>query len=153
MLLSVFDVLTPEHISLDLQASDQRTAIAATTALLATSPYMRDVSAFTQEVLAREKLSPTAMGQGVAFPHARTATVEQIVMAAARSTEGIPFGDSSDRVHLIFLIGTPQNMVREYLGLVGDLARRLKQPNVREQMLQATTTAEFLEALRTACKG
>jgi len=147
MSLSVFDVLTSDRIALDLKSRAQAEAITETSALLTTCPYMLDLPTFVSEVLAREQLSPTALGSGLAFPHARTGTVEQIVMAAGRCRDGVSF-NGSDPVHLIFVIGTPKNMVREYLGLVGDLARRLKQANVREQMLKAGTAAEFLAALK-----
>jgi mannitol/fructose-specific phosphotransferase system IIA component (Ntr-type) len=152
MSLSVFDVLTGDRISLDLKARAQKEAILETAALLSSSPYLLDLAAFGQEVLAREKLSPTALGNGLAFPHARTECVEQIVMAAGRSREGIVFENAPDPVHLIFIIGTPKNMVREYLGLVGDLARRLKQTEVRAQLLNGATAPEFLAALRAVSR-
>ena len=149
MSLSVFDVLKSERIALALQASTQSEAISATSRLLASSEHMLDFKGFEQEVLAREKLSPTALGNGVAFPHARTDCVDQIVMAAGRCREKVCFESSDEPVELIFVIGTPKNMVREYLGLVGDLARRLKLAPVREQLLKAATVAEFLAALRS----
>jgi mannitol/fructose-specific phosphotransferase system IIA component (Ntr-type) len=148
MSLSVFDVLTSDRIALDLKSRGQAEAIAETSGLLNTSPYMLDLRGFVTEVLAREKVSPTAVGNGLAFPHARTSTVDQIVMAAGRCRDGIAFEDGADPVHLIFVIGTPKNMVREYLGLVGDLARRLKQNGMREQLLNAPTSVEFLAALK-----
>jgi len=148
MSLSVFDVLTSDRIALDLKSRGQAEAISETSGLLNTSPYMLDLPSFVSEVLAREKLSPTAVGNGVAFPHARTGAVEQIVMAAGRSPQGVTFDNGADPVQLIFVIGTPKNMVREYLGLVGDLARRLKQSGMREQLLKAGSAADFLAALR-----
>ncbi len=152
MSLSVFDLLTPARIALDLAAPTQAEAIAAVARLLASNPDMLDCARFEKEVLARERLSATAVGNGIAFPHARTNHVSQIVMAAARSRDGVVFEEGQPPVRLIFLIGTPNNMVREYLGLVGDLARRVKQAAIRDQLLEAATPAAFLAALRTGSK-
>ncbi len=150
MSFSVFDVLTADRIELELQAGSQGEAISVLSALVASSPHMLDRSGFEKEVLEREKSNPTAVGNGVAFPHARSDCVGEIVMAAGRCREGIAFKDGEERVHLVFLIGTPKNMVREYLVLVGDLVRRVKQASVREALMQAASPAEYLAALRAA---
>ena len=137
---------------LDLPASTHTEAIASTARLLARKPQVIDPAGFEREVLAREKLSPTAVGNGVAFPHARTNSVQDIVMAAVRLKTALTFGEGQPPVRLIFLIGTPNNMVREYLGLVGDLARRVKPESVRNQLLAVAKAAEFLAALKAASK-
>ena len=67
--------LSPALVLLDLPAADETAAIRAVTALLAGQPDVADADALAAEVIAREKLSPTALGHGVAFPHARTAGV------------------------------------------------------------------------------
>ena len=102
-----------------------------------------DAGKLTVEVLEREKLSPTAMGHGVAFPHARTSAVKQIVMAVGRSREGVTFAGSPDGpVHFFFVIATPPNQVPQYLSVVGRLARLLRSEGVREQLLTAATAEE-----------
>jgi mannitol/fructose-specific phosphotransferase system IIA component (Ntr-type) len=151
MSLSVFDVLTADRIALNLQVRSQSEAISTTITLLRSSPHVLDLKGLEREILEREKLSPTAVGNGLAFPHARTSCVDQVVVAVGRSREGVAFA-GTEPVHLLFVIGTPKHMVREYLGLVGDLARRVKQAAVRAQLLEAATTAEFLAALRSVPK-
>jgi mannitol/fructose-specific phosphotransferase system IIA component (Ntr-type) len=152
MSLSVFDVLTADRIALNLQVSNQGEAISGTLALLRSSPHVLDLKGLEREILEREKLSATAAGNGIAFPHARTACVDQVVVAAGRTREGVLF-PGGESVQLLFVIGTPKNMVREYLGLVGDLARRVRQASVREQLVNAGTAADFLTALRTASRS
>ncbi len=148
MALSVFDLLTADRINLFLASQSQDEAISATTALLAPCPHVLDLPGFERDILAREQVTSTAVGNGVAFPHARTDCVGQIVMSAGRSREGIAFKNGEERVHFVFIIGTPKNMVREYLSLVGDLVRRVKQVTVREELIRAETVAEFLAGLR-----
>ena len=140
--------LSPALVLLDLPAADETAAIRAVTALLAGQPDVADANALAAEVIAREKLSPTALGHGVAFPHARTAGVRQLVMAVGRSREGVQFADGRETVHFLFVIGTPPDRVPPYLALVGYLARQLKDEKVRAKLLAAATAEDFLDVLR-----
>lgn len=144
------DLLVPSAVQLDLRAQNEEEAIRAVTGLLGSNPAVRDPDALATQVLEREKLSTTALGHGVAFPHARTTLVTGIVVAAGRSREGVLFRDSGQRVHFLFVIGTPPDRVAQYLALVGRLARLLRDDALRAQMLAATTVEEFLLPLRSA---
>jgi mannitol/fructose-specific phosphotransferase system IIA component (Ntr-type) len=84
----------------------------------------------------------------VAFPHARTDLVDRLVLGIGRSKPGIPFGYSSELVHLIFLVGVPQRMVTDYLVCVGSLARVVKQKARRDALLAAETAEEFVDLVR-----
>jgi mannitol/fructose-specific phosphotransferase system IIA component (Ntr-type) len=145
---AVADLLRPDHVTLDVEASDARAAILAAAAPLVRHPAVTDFAAFCQDVLERETISSTAIGFGVAFPHARGHHVQEIVMAAGRTAEGVLFPGAGEPVRLIFVIGTPLGMVREYLALLGSLAKVLKDPDVRRRLLGAASAGEFLEALR-----
>lgn len=145
---AVSDLLRADHVTLGLKAREASGAILAAAAPLAENLAVTDFAAFCQAVLERETISSTAMGFGVAFPHARVDHVQEIVMAAGRSEEGVLFPGAAEPVRLIFVIGTPVGMVREYLGLLGSLAKMLKSPAVRQRLLSAATGDQFLEALR-----
>jgi len=103
---------------------------------------------FLAEVLAREEVHTTLMERGVAFPHTRTDLVPEITLGIGRSVAGVPFGESSERAHLIFVIGAPKRMVNRYLGCVGALARLTKAEATRAALMKAESAAEFVEILR-----
>ena len=150
MIPPLSELLVPSVLELELTASDEEEAIRAVTARLAGHPGVKDVAHLAAQVLEREKLSTTALGHGVAFPHARTGEVSQIVIAIGRSREGILFRGADQRVNFLFVIGTPPDRVAQYLALVGRLARLLKEEAMRAQLLAATTAEEFLTPLRSA---
>ena len=87
---------------------------------------MINFKGFYDELLARERVEPTTLGNGVAFPHARTDHVKRLVLAVGRSVSGVNFETSGETIHFIFVIGTPRRMVTEYLALVGAMARLLR---------------------------
>jgi PTS system fructose-specific IIA component len=145
---SLSDLLAPEHVLLDLSTPDESAAIRAVTALLEGDPHVGDHAQLTGQVLEREALSSTALGHGVAFPHARTEQVRRIVVAAGRSIPGVFFQRGRERVHFLFVIATPPNQVPQYLSAVGQLARLLKTATIRDQLMQANSIEEFLAPLR-----
>ena len=124
---------------------DKNEAILEVADIVRRDPDVVDFGCFCQELLARDELRSTAAGYGVAFPHARTDAVREIVIAAGRSTGGVRFGEET--VHFIFLIGTPREKVSDYLVAVGTLARLLRTEKIRTKLAAATTPEEFIRAL------
>jgi mannitol/fructose-specific phosphotransferase system IIA component (Ntr-type) len=146
--ISLSELLAPEHVILDLPGGDETAAIRAVTALFQGDPAIGDLAKLTAEVLEREELASTALSSGVAFPHARTRQVKQIVVAVGRSREGVEFLGGEERVHFIFVIATPEDRVPQYLAAVGKLARLLKNAAIREELMRATSVEAFLATLQ-----
>jgi mannitol/fructose-specific phosphotransferase system IIA component (Ntr-type) len=144
------DLLDEKQITLELVARKKEDALREIVALLQTNGRVAEPEKFLDAIIARERTTSTIAEHGVAFPHARTDLVQQIVLGIGRSSEGIPFGKSRELVRLIFVIGVPKQMIQNYLVCVGTLARLLKDDAIRTALLQAKTPTEFLEQLRSA---
>ncbi|CAN5447588.1 PTS sugar transporter subunit IIA [soil metagenome] len=141
-------LLNPRHVALDLRGQTAGEAIWEIVELLRESGELSKPREFFEAVLAREEKTSTVANGGVAFPHARSELIDQLLLGVGRSSRGIPFGEKGELVRLIFLIAVPQQMVNDYLICVGGLARRLSHPGTREALLAASTPAEFLDRLR-----
>jgi mannitol/fructose-specific phosphotransferase system IIA component (Ntr-type) len=148
MSFSLNELFDSKQIVLDLRATTAAEAIWEIVELLRANGRIQKAAQFYDAVMEREKKNSTAMEGGVAFPHARTNLVEQIVLGMGCSHTGVSFGESTELIHLIFVIGVPQQMVNDYLVCVGGLARRLTDKDAREALMQATTPAEFIAVLR-----
>jgi mannitol/fructose-specific phosphotransferase system IIA component (Ntr-type) len=149
MSCSLTDLLSEKQITLELGEDSHAAALRELVDLFTPNPCVHDLAGFHAALLAREKVSPTLVGNGVAFPHARTDCVDKIVLAVGRSTKGVKFESSGEPVHLIFVIGTPKALVSDYLVCVGALARFVKNRDVCDRLMRAKTTAEFAALLRT----
>jgi mannitol/fructose-specific phosphotransferase system IIA component (Ntr-type) len=145
--MKLAELLQPSHILLDLQETKRTAAIHKVASLLEKDEGVIEFKGFYDELLARERVEATSLGNGVAFPHARTDHVKRLVLAVGRSQEGVNFENGGESIHFIFVIGTPRRMVTEYLALVGAMARILRQDEVREKLMQVKTPEEFLAAL------
>ena len=148
MAVVLADLLDEQHVTLELHAATAEEALAQIIETMRASGSVTEPEKLLSEVLAREKVNSTFMGRGVAFPHARTNLVTQIVLGIGRSADGVPFGRNGELAHLIFAVAVPQRMVTDYLVCVGALARLVRDEKTRAGLDSATTAAEFVELLR-----
>lgn len=151
--MQISSLLKPEQIKLKLESAKRTTAINEVAQLVQSNPAVVKWEGFYEELLARERVESTCLGNEIAFPHARTDHLKGMVLAIGRSPEGILFENCNQTVRLIFVIGTPKRMVTDYLSVVGGLARILKEPSVRENLINAATTEEFIQRLTDAENG
>jgi mannitol/fructose-specific phosphotransferase system IIA component (Ntr-type) len=142
------EILDPKLVVLDLREQTAAEAILEIVERLRDNGLVQDFYKLADAVMEREGRSSTNTGEGVAFPHARTDLVDRLVLGIGRSKPGIPFGYSSEPVHLIFLVGVPQRMVTDYLVCVGALARVVRDKARRDAILATESAEEFVELLR-----
>jgi len=150
MPIPLADMLHEQQVILRLRSRKPANAIREIVDVLASDISGRKIDkpeAFLEQVLARERTHPSVIENGVAFPHARTDLVDEILIGIGRSRAGIPFGENQQRAHLIFVIGVPERLLSDYLVCVGTLARLVKDQTVRSRLLNAVTPHEFIEAL------
>jgi mannitol/fructose-specific phosphotransferase system IIA component (Ntr-type) len=137
-------LLVPERIILSLQSTKRTAALQEVAKLLEADPNVANFTGFYNELLARERLDTTCLGNEVALPHARTEHVKKIVLAVGRSTHGVLFENCNQTVKLMFVLGTPKNNPTDYLILVGALCRLIKDESSRNALLGASTPEAFI---------
>jgi mannitol/fructose-specific phosphotransferase system IIA component (Ntr-type) len=150
MPIALADLLHEQQVILRLSSRKPANAIREIVDVVASDVSGRKIAepeAFLEQVLAREQAHPSAVENGVAFPHARTDLVDEIVIGVGRSRAGIPFGENQQRANLIFVIGVPERLLSDYLVCVGTLARLVKDETIRSRLLKAQAPREFIEAL------
>ncbi|OQX62706.1 MAG: hypothetical protein B5M56_05535 [Desulfococcus sp. 4484_241] len=118
-----------------------------------------DRDAFEHAVMQREKISPTAIGMGVAIPHARLASIKDffVVLGVAKNPIEWKSADPNP-VRLVFLVGGPDApeensekracLAEQYLKIVARLMLLAKSSVYREAILKATDPKQAAEQLR-----
>jgi mannitol/fructose-specific phosphotransferase system IIA component (Ntr-type) len=150
MPIALANLITEQQVIVRLRSRKPLNAIREIVDVLASEiggGKIANPEAFLEQVFAREQIHPSVVENGVAFPHARTDLVDEIVIGVGRSRAGIPFGENQQRAHLIFVIGVPERLLSDYLVCVGTLARLVKDETIRSTLLSAETPREFIEAL------
>ena len=147
MAIVLSELLDERQVLLRLRSRKLPNALREISQLLAQNGKIDNAEIFLQQVLEREQEHPSAVENGVTFPHARTDLVDEIVIGVGRSRAGIPVGTNQERARLIFVIGVPERLVNDYLICVGTLVRLTKDEAIRTALLEAETPRQFLDTL------
>lgn len=95
--------------------------------------------------LEREAHGTTAVGDGVAIPHARCSGVREPVLAVARLDRGVDWdAPDSQPVRLVFLIAVPEEAGKQHLKILARIARALTTSGFREGLLSAGNKREVV---------
>ncbi len=149
ILLPVADLLTLERITVPSSASNKDAVLAELVALAVPEGPERD--GLLAEVRKREARFTTALGDGIALPHARSEFVSALHLSATRLASPVPF-DAVDGtpVELAFLVVSPSNAPGAHLESLRALSQLFQNPRVIADLKLAATPEEFLRTLRLA---
>jgi mannitol/fructose-specific phosphotransferase system IIA component (Ntr-type) len=143
-------ILDPHLIVLKMQATRRTAALNEVARRLDGHVSVTNYNGFYQELLARDRLDTTCLGNEIALPHARTEHVNALVLAIGRSTTGITFEKGDQNVRLLFVLGTPKTNPMGYLQVVSTLCKIVKNSSNRNSLLTADTPEAFIEVLLAA---
>jgi len=116
------------RVILHLQAQKKMEAIRELASRLEGPDKIVDVKRFLSLVMQREKIETTAVGHGVAIPHAH--------------------GDCVKPVGIVVMIASPVRHFQDYLKAVSRVARLLNQEESLQRILNAQSAAEVIEVFK-----
>jgi PTS system nitrogen regulatory IIA component len=99
----------------------------------------------------RERMGSTAIGDGVAIPHGRSAAFARPRAAFLRLRPAVEFAAADGAaVDLVFAMAVPEGMAQEYLQWLSELAERFSDPGLRDRLRGADDAVALHAALRDA---
>jgi len=133
------DYLKPIQVVPDLKAKNKVQAVEELIEVLAKQKLIRNKKLILTRLIDRESLDSTALGDGIAVPHARVDTGGEIAIAVGRSAAGIDFGAlDKKKVHVIVLIVWNPALPGLFNHLFAGLAKFLRQDEFRKRIFVAT---------------
>ena len=149
--LRITDLLQAQGILLGAAPADKAAAVELLVSLQSVQGNLSNPAQFRQDLMEREAQSSTAIGSGIAVPHARSAAVLRpglsVITAPGGVDWGAPDGSASS---LIFLIAAPEGEDGLHLELLSRLMRLLMREEFRAQLMAAATPAAFRAAIDRA---
>jgi len=140
-----------EYITLDVQSRDRIGVIQELVDFFYKTHTVKDFpkEKFLEAVMAREKLSSTGIGKGIAIPHAAIPDNDRIAGVMGIIREGINWEAIDDEpVYMIILVATTPNKQEQYLGVISTLARLFSRRTILDRELhEAQTPADVYEAI------
>jgi len=114
---------------------------------------LNDKAGYKEGILAREALGSTAVGEGIAIPHAKVAAVKEPGLAAAVVPEGVDYeAFDGSLANLIFMIAAPEGEADTHLEALSRLSTLLMVPGFKDSLIAAKSKEEFLTIIDKAEK-
>lgn len=140
-------ILSQERTCNDVAARSRKRVLEKASDLLCEGNEQLSGRTLFDELLARERLGSTGLGDGVAIPHCRIAC-DEIRAAFLKLKEPIDY-DAPDGqpVDLLFVFVVPTAENHAHLEVLADLARIFGEPDNRARLRRATSSTELYEEL------
>jgi PTS system nitrogen regulatory IIA component len=137
MIMTIMDFLSKKAILADLKSSKKEDVLNELVDLLINAEEIKksDRNKVIDALMERESLGSTAIGQGIAIPHAKSDCVDKLVGAFALSRGGIDF-DSLDGepVYIFFLLLAAQDSAGPHLKALARISRLFKDKYFRDNL-------------------
>jgi len=135
--MKIMDFLSKKAIVMDIKSSKKEDVMKELVDALINAGEVekRHRNKLVDALMARESLGSTAIGQGIAIPHAKADCVEKLVAAFGISKKGVDF-DSLDGepAHIFFLLVAPQDSAGPHLKALARISRLLKDKYFRDSL-------------------
>ena len=146
--MKITDFLAAARIIPDLKGRDKRAVLKEMADCLASQDRSLDAGKLFDTLLEREKISSTAIGEGVAIPHGKAPGIRKVSGIFARSVHGMDF-DSLDGgpTHLFFVLVAPEDSAADHLKALARISRLLKDSSFRVRLMEGKTQAEIFAVI------
>ncbi len=146
--MKITDLLSKKSIAINPKINSKVDAINKLVDLMNESGNLNDKDEYKKAVLAREELSTTGIGDGIAIPHAKTKAVKDAGLAAMVVNEGVDY-DSLDGnpAKIFFLIAAPDGENNLHLEVLARLSTMLMDENFRNALEGSKTAEEFIKLI------
>jgi len=138
-----------ELMIVDLKSDDRVAAISELAAAMEAGKFIDNADNLVSAAMDRESVLSTAMGDGIAFPHARGVEGGGLTLAMGVSEKGIDW-DGENTVNIVFLSAIPVAVSAFYLRLMSGLMQTFTKAANRDAVMAAKDSAALWKAL---CKA
>lgn len=136
------------HIIANLKAQSRKEALPELSRVF----QSLDQDLLIKAILDREALGSTAIANGVALPHCKISTIDDILIGIGRSQTGLHWGGAKDGqpVRLIVLMLAPLDASTSYLKTLANLSRFLKNSSNCTLVHKASDASEIQQIFQSA---
>lgn len=146
--MKVIDLLSENAVQLNFAAKSKEALYDKLIELHNKNGNLSDKAQYRKDIFARDAEGPTAIGDGVAIPHAKSAAVKTPGLAAVTVPAGIDLeAMDGGKSNLIFMIAAPKAGGDTHLEVLSRLTVMLMDEDFRAKLLAAKSPKEFLKLI------
>ena len=143
--MKIQDLLRKDVMLLDLQATEKTAVIEEMIHSLVDHGYVTDFETFKEGILAREALTSTGLGDGIAMPHSKNSAVKEATVLFAKSNKGVDYesldGQPTD---LFFMIAAPEGANDTHLAALAELSQYLMKDGFADKLRKVSSPDEVI---------
>ena len=148
--MRIIDLLKTDAIELNTSAASKSEAIEKMVSLHQKAGNLNDAEAYTKAILAREEQGSTAIGEGIAVPHAKSESVKAPGLAAITVPAGVDYGAPDGKASdILFMIAAPLDGDL-HLEILSRLMVMLMDADFCAKLRAAKTPEEYIEIIDKA---
>ena len=107
---------------------------------------LNDQDVYKQGIYAREELSTTGIGEGIAIPHAQSEAVNAPGLATMVVKDGVDYQSLDNQpAKLFFMIAVPKTGGNEHLQILAMLSQMLMDTDFKDSLINAQSVEEFMD--------
>jgi PTS system nitrogen regulatory IIA component len=148
--MTISALLSPQSIFLDTEITSKKKLLELIANIVADRTQLSE-SAIYNNLLNRERLGSTGLGQGFAVPHARLESLDQTMGFFFRLKDAVSFESPDNQpVDLVFTIIIPEQATEEHLIILSSLAGIFSRPEICEAIRSAASKEEIAQIIESA---
>lgn len=148
--VKITDIIPAGGIKIPMEAHDKEEAFEELVDLLVQAGGIDDREAALSAIRKREAMGSTGIGNGVAIPHGKDASVTALVGALGISKAGVEFGGADGKpAHVVFLLLARTDNPGPHIQALAEIAQLIQVPGFVDRMLQARNPQEVLNIIRS----
>lgn len=141
------ELLSPARVMCRAEAASKKRIFELAAQCIASAEASLEENDVYAQLLAREKLGSTGLGEGVAVPHCRVSGVAQPLGCLITLSRAVDFDSPDGRpVDLLFVLLVPPEATQEHLELLAEIARRFSRPEYCQTLRAAEDDNTLLKS-------
>ena len=148
--MTISALLSPQNTFVDTEVTSKKKLLELIANIVADRSKLAESTIYSN-LLGRERLGSTGLGQGFAVPHARVPELDRTIGCFFRLKDAVNFESPDNRpVDLVFAIIIPEEATEEHLLILSSLARIFSRTEICEAIRAAANKEEIASIIKSA---
>ena len=152
--MKLSNFLNKNNITFDIKPDEKYKLLDKLIDFLITSNKLKNKEEIKKAIIKREHLETTAIGRGIAIPHAKIKDIKSTFVACAIIKEGVDFKSLDNKpVDLFFIIISCASDPDAHIKALSKLAGILNDKELCEKIRESSTSSDVLKIIKKHERG
>jgi len=147
------EILDPQVIKVGMKNNDKESVLKDLSNVLKNAGYIDDITIFLKDIYKREAEGITGIGNYIAIPHGKSATVKKVGVAIGILEHEIKWeslDDNGVKVVILFSVANDSNGAETHLKLLSKVARKLGKDEVVSSLIESKSVQDVIKSFEIA---